>query len=147
MTPLGATVDLSVSYNAMVVLLKAPQRLSLSIVPLVMKLITTPKSVRVLVTTILLIYTSTIRLQRSKYFGTMTFPSSRSTSCPMELIVGEYFLPIPDLLRHSSLMNLSYMRTSLMGYKRGILTYIFFSSPKILASSRVCVLGWMNLSG
>lgn len=58
----GATMDLPVIGSIVVVFLRDPWRLSLSIVALVMKFIAAPKSMRVLGTIIFLIFTSTLGL-------------------------------------------------------------------------------------
>jgi len=104
--PSGITVERSASYNTVVVFLKEPWRLSLSIVSFVITLMAAPRSIKVCGTIVPLMWTSTTGLPGSRYFGQIICPNIRSDSCPMKLMVGASLLCLPRCLKHFSLINL-----------------------------------------
>jgi len=64
-----ASLGLNTSYNTIMVFLKEPWRLSLSIVSLVITLMVAPRSIKICGTIVPLMWTSTIGLPGSRYFG------------------------------------------------------------------------------
>ena len=104
-------------------------------VSLVITLMAAPKSIRVWDMMVPLMWTSTIGLLGSKYFGQITFPNMRLDSCPMTLMVEAYFFRLPGCLKHFSLINLLYIGTSFMAWRSGIFTHNFLSSPRSSISS------------
>lgn len=63
------------------------------------------------------------------------------------LIAGVFLFFFLRLLRHSSLLNIFYMREYLISYKSGTLTQNLFNSPKSSTSLGVCVFLMVNLLG
>ena len=112
--PSGVTVDQSASCRTVVVFLKVPWRLSFNIVSLVMKLMATHKSIRVLGNMTPSMCTYITRLLGSRYFGKITLPNIKSDSCPTTLMVGVSLFLLLGFLKQFSLMTLFYIGTSLM---------------------------------
>ena len=104
-------------------------------VSLVITLMVAPRSIRVWGIMVPLMWTSTIGLPGSKYFGQITCPNMRLDSCPMTLMVEASFFRLPGCLKHFSLINLSYIGTSLMAWRSGIFTHNCLSSPRSSSSS------------
>ena len=102
---------------------------------LVIRLMATPRSIKVWGIMVPLMWTSTTGLLGSKYFGHITCPNIRSDSCLMTLIVEASLFRLPGCLKHFSLISLLYIGTSLMAYKSGIFTHKCFCSPRSSVSS------------
>jgi hypothetical protein len=101
-TPLEFIVDLSTSWSIVGVCLNNPWRFNLSIVYLVMTFMAAPKSMKVFWIRLWMICTFITGLPRSKYLGTNTMPSTRSTRWPTTFTVGESFFFLLCLFRHYS---------------------------------------------
>lgn len=136
-------MDLSVSYNIIVVFLKNPYWFSFSMVSLVIKFMAAPISIRVWGNMMPSMCTTTTGLPGSIYFGQITLPSIKSDNWLPRLSI---FLLL-GCLKHFSLIRLLYMGTSLIACRRGILTHRSFNSPGSSVSYGVCWLGWINLLG
>jgi len=94
--------------------------------------------IRVLRTIIPSMCTSTTWLPGCRYFGEITLPSIRSDSYLTTLIMGVSLLPLPGLSKLFYLIIFLYMGTSLMAWRRGILTHKFFNSPRSSNSYGEC---------
>ena len=137
--PSGVMVEQSANYSTVVVFLKEPWRLSLSIVSFVITLMVAPRSIKVCGIMVPLMWTSTIGLLGSRYFGQITYPNIRSESFPMTLMVGASLLHLPGCLKHFSLIKLLQIDTYFMACRSGIFTDKCFNSPRSSVSFGV---GW-----
>jgi len=145
--PSGVMVEQFANCYTVVVFLREPWRLTLSIVSLIITLMVAPRSIRVWGIMVPLMWTSTIGLPGPRYFRQITCPNIRSNSCPMTLIVEASLLHLLGCLNHFSLIILLYIGTSFMAWRSGIFTHNCFNSPRSSVSSGVGCVVPDNLSG